>query len=242
MTTFDRAASVNRWRHRPLAEKALIGLGFLALSVSLPPWPGAALSGAVMLAITFLGARVPLRLWLAAAALPLGFLGCGALALAVQLGPDGMALNRAGLHQAALLCLRAAAATSCLLFLALTTPAAALIGGLRRLHLPAEIVEITLLTYRFTFLLAEEARAMAHAQRARLGHASRARWLRSTALLIAALLPRAMARARRLEQGLAARGWQGEMRVLAPTPRASRGVLAAVLALQGATVLVAGWI
>lgn len=240
VTTLDRAASLNRWRHRALAEKALIGLGFLALAVGLPPWPGAALSGLAVLGFTFAGARVPLRLWLAAVALPLGFLATGALMLMVQVGADGIALAPGGAERAALLCLRAMAATFCLMFLAFTTPAAELISGLRRLRVPAEIVELALLTYRFVFLIAEEAVAMTAAQRARLGHSSRRRWLRSTAMVIANLLPRALARARRLETGLAARGWQGEMRVLSAPVTLSRPMIALVLTVQGAILLLGG--
>ncbi len=240
VTTLDRAASLNRWRHRALAEKALIGLGFLALAVGLPPWPGAALSGLAVLGFTFAGARVPLRLWLAAVALPLGFLAAGALMLMVQVGADGIALAPGGAERAALLCLRAMAATFCLMFLAFTTPAAELISGLRRLRVPAEIVELALLTYRFVFLIAEEAVAMTAAQRARLGHSSRRRWLRSTAMVIANLLPRALARARRLETGLAARGWQGEMRVLSAPVALSRPMIALVLTVQGTILLLGG--
>lgn len=239
IATLDQAASLNRWRHRALSEKALIGLGFLGLAVALPPWPGAALVGLAMLGFTFIGARVPWRLWLAAVSLPLGFMATGALMLVVQIGPEGVGLAPEGVRQAALLCLRAMAATFCLMFLAFTTPAAELIGGLRALRVPAEIVELALLTYRFVFLLADEALAMTTAQRARLGHSSMRRWLRSSAMVIANLLPRAMARARRMETGLAARGWHGEMRVLRPSVAISRGMVATVLGVQ-ALILLSG--
>lgn len=235
----DRAASVNRWRHRPLAEKALIGLGFLALAITLPPWPGAALAGLAVLDFTFAGARVPLRPWLTAVAAPLGFLATGVLMLMVQIDAQGIALAPGGVGRAVLLGLRAMAGTFCLMFLAFTTPAAELIGGLRRLRLPAEIVELALLTYRFVFLLADEAAAMTTAQRARLGHSTRRRWLRSVGMVIANLLPRALDRARRLETGLAARGWQGGMPVLSARNPVSGLRLAFVGAVQ-ALVLCGG--
>jgi len=126
-----------------------------------------------------------------------------------------------------------------LMFLVMTTPMADLFGGLRRLAVPAELVELALLTYRFVFLIADEAAAMTAAQRARLGHSSRRRWLRSTARVIANLLPRALARARRMETGLAARGWQGEMRVLSPHVPACGRMLALVLTVQAAVLLAA---
>jgi len=199
------------------------------LSVALPPWPGAALCALAILGFTFAGARVPLRLWAAVAAFPLGFLATGAAMMLVQIGPQGIEAAPGGGQAAAFLILRAMAASFCLIFLGLTTPAADLLSGLRRLGLPAELVEIALLTYRFIFLIAESAVAMTHAQAARLGHATRRLWLRSTGLVIAGLLPRAMDRARRLETGLAARGWQGDMRVLgrrsAPRPLVVAGIL-----------------
>ena len=240
IATMDRIASQSRWRARPLAEKALIGLGGLGLAVALPPWPGAVFVALAILGVTFGPARVPLRFWASVAALPLGFLLTGAAVLLVQIGPAGLGLAPGGPEAAAHLCLRAMAATFCLLFLACTTPAADLLSGLRRLGVPGEIVEIALLTYRFVFILAEEAAAMTVAQRARLGHATKARWLRSNAQVIAALLPRALARARRLETGLAARGWQGEMRVLCPRPAASPVVLGLIAAALCALAVLGG--
>lgn len=228
----DRAANLNPWRHRALAEKVLAGLGFLALAVTLPPWPGAALVAGVMAALTLWGAKVPLRLWLSAMALPVGFMLTGAATLLVQIDAQGLSLAPGGMAAAGGLVLRAFAATACLLFLALTTPAVQLLSGLRRLGVPSEIVEIALLTYRFVFLLADAALAMTNAQRARLGHATPRLWLRSTGQVIANLLPRAMDRARRMELGLAARGWQGDMPVLTLRRAVSWRFLALVLGLQ----------
>lgn len=234
--TLDRAASQNRWRHRALEEKALIGFGFLTLALILPPWPGAVLVTLAILGFSFLGARVPVRLWLATAALPLGFLIAGTLMLLVKVGPAGVAFAPEGLVLAAELVARTMAATFCLMFIAMTTPMTDLFGGLRRLRVPPELVELALLTYRFVFLIADEAAAMTAAQRARLGHSSRRRWLRSTAMVIANLLPRALARARRMETGLAARGWKGEMRVL----KAQVPVCGRMLALVLWTLVVVG--
>ncbi len=238
----DRAASLSRWRNRPVAEKACLGLGFLILAVSLPPWPGAALVGGAMLVITFAGARVPFRLWATVAVLPVGFLAAGSVALMLQIGPDGLAPAPGGVAAAGLLTLRALAATSCLLFLALTTPATDLLSGLRRLGVPVEVVEIALLTYRFVFLIGDTAVAMTHAQRARLGHSTRRRRLRSVGLVIANLLPRALDQARRMETGLAARGWAGDMRVLSNTPRASPTALLAIFTLQVAVAAAGAWL
>ena len=41
MSPVDRAAHLNRWRHRSLTEKAALALGMLLLAFALPPGPGA---------------------------------------------------------------------------------------------------------------------------------------------------------------------------------------------------------
>ena len=233
-TAIDRAAYLNRWRQRALSEKVLLGLGMLALALILPPVPAAPIVAVLMSAIAILGARVPARTWLAASAVPLGFLLTGAATLMVDIGSNGIGFSPTGAVSAGMLVMRAMAGLSCLLFLALTTPATDLVGGMRRLGLPAEIVDIALLTYRFIFLLAASAASMDAAQQARLGHSTPRRRIRSLGLLTANLLPRALARARRMEQGLAARGWDGEMRVLHNRRAASVPVLAAIIVLMAA--------
>jgi cobalt/nickel transport system permease protein len=204
----------------------------LALAVGLPPFPGGALAGIVMLAFTFGPARVPFRTWLAAMAAPVGFLLTGAATLLFSVGPHGIALAPQGATAALELLTRSFSAIICLLFLSLTTPATDLVAGLRRLGVPRDLADVAMLTYRFVFTVADAAIAMDHAQQARLGHSTGRRWIRSLGILIANLLPRTLDRARRLETGLAARGWDGEMRVLSETPRASASVLAAILALE----------
>jgi len=158
------------------------------------------------------------------------------VSLLVQVDVNGIGLAPGGTLLAAQLIARSMAGVTCLLFLALTTPVTDLMGGLRRLGLSAEVTEIALLMYRFTFLLADTAQAMDAAQAARLGHDGARRRLRSLGMLVANLLPRALDRARRMEIGLAARGWHGEMRVLSPRMAVSWPGLAWTLALEGGTV------
>lgn len=230
MTPIDRVAHLNRWRHRSLTEKASLALGMLLLALILPPFPAAPLIAAIMAAAAMLGARVPPKVWLACVLAPAGFLATGVLPLLVQVDQGGLSLAPHGLPQAAALAARSLAGVTCLLFLALTTPVTDLMSGLRRLGLPAELADVGLLMYRFVFLLADTAAAMHAAQAARLGHAGWRRRLRSLGRLIANLLPRALDRARRMEVGLAARGWTGAMPVLSVRPRVSPTGLATVIA------------
>lgn len=233
----DRLAWAGVWRRRALADKMVLALGLMALALALPPWPGAALVLVTAWGAALGAARLPWRDWLRLNAAPLGFVLTGAATLAVEVGPGGFAL--AADHGAAALAtvLRAQAAASCLLLLAATTPTPDLVRGLRRLGLPAEITEIALLTWRFLFLLLDGAAAIHAAQDARLGWYGWRRSIRSLGLLIAQLLPRAMDGARRLEIGLAARGFAGPLPMLSPARPASAAFLGLTL---GGLILVAG--
>jgi cobalt/nickel transport system permease protein len=235
MSPVDRVAHLNRWRFRSLTEKAVLALGMLLLDITLPPFPVAIVVAAAMTLATLAGARAPVKVWLACAAGPTGFLLAGTLSLLLQIDASGLSLAPNGLRAAAELAARSEAGLTCLLFLALTTPTSDLMAGLRRLGLPAEITEVALLTYRFLFLLADTAQAMNTAQAARLGHVGLRRRLSSLGILIANLLPRALDRARRLEIGLSARGWHGEMRVLSRHDALSPSGLAAILLLEAGT-------
>ncbi len=234
MSPVDRTAHLNRWRNRALAEKALLSLGMLLPTIALPPFPAAVLVAVAMTVAALIGARVPWRLWLGVGFAPMGFAVTGALSLVVQWGDNGLSLAPHGIEDAAALLLRSWAGVSCLLFLSLTTPATDLIGGLRKLGIPAELAEIALLVYRFVFQLADIAAAMHASQAARLGHVGWKRRLRSLGLLAANLMPRAFDRAHRLEIGLAARGWQGEMRVLSPKRPLSAVALGLILLSEAA--------
>lgn len=230
MIPSDRLAHTSRWRTRSLTEKSLLSLGLLALALTLPPWPGAALVLAAAAACAVAAGTPPaalLRLGLG----PLAFILTGAATLLVQGGGDGLHFSADGATQAGLLVLRALAAVSALLLLTVTTPASDLVQGLRRLGLPAEVAEVALTTYRLLFVLLDTAAAIHASQQARLGTTGWRRRIHSSGLLAGVLLPRALDRAHRLELGLAARGFDGSLRTLSPAHPVSRRGLAAIAAL-----------
>ena len=234
-STIDRIAHSNRWRSRSLVEKSALAFGLLAVSLAFPPWPTAAVVLVVAVAATVGAAGVPVRAWALAMAAPMGFVVTGAATLLVTVGADGLGIAPNGLGEAVALTLRAGAATAAMLTLALTTPATDLVAGLARLRVPAELIELALLIYRFLFLLGDTLATMQAAQEARLGHVGWRRRIRSSGLLAANLLPRALDRAHRMEAGLAARGWSGgPLRVLTPRRPVSAAGLASVVAMLAA--------
>jgi len=160
MSHIDTSANLNRWRRKSLAEKALLALGLLLIAVAVPSWVSALLVVVLMTGATLLGARVVPSVWFKAVTAPLGFLAIGLVTLVIQVHGWHVTLAPNGFELAGRLGARALAGLTCLLFLALTTPAADLVAGLRRIGLPPEIAEMALLMYRFLFLLTNTAEAM----------------------------------------------------------------------------------
>ena len=84
--------------------------------------------------------------------------------------------------------------------------------------------------YRFVTLTMGVAERTRLAQANRLGYSGVRRSIRSTGMLAATLLPRGLDRARRMETGLAARCYAGELRTLSsPIPLSPRFVAAALV-------------
>ena len=100
--------------------------------------------------------------------------------------------------------------------------------------MPDPLVEVANLTYRLVFVLLESTRTIAEAQAARLGYTGYRTSLRSSGSLVAAVFVRSWMRARRLEEGLAGRGYVDSLRTLDPPLRSSGRFLACALALVAA--------
>ncbi|MBF0423850.1 MAG: hypothetical protein HQL73_12755, partial [Magnetococcales bacterium] len=120
MLSIDTVAHGNHWRSRSLTEKNILALGMMAIAIGSPPLPAAPLILIVMTAVALLGAKIPVKLWLACITGTLGFILAGSLSLVVHLGPDGLGLATDGLAAASALTLKALAGFTCLQFLALT--------------------------------------------------------------------------------------------------------------------------
>ncbi len=242
----DDHAYGNRWRHLNPAEKGLLaGLALLAALLARTP-SAAALVFAGMAALTVGGARIPLLVYLRLLLLPAGFLLVGTAGLAVsftggdlQLGHWPLYLHYAGLEPAALALARSLGAVAALYFLALTTPMTEIVGLLRRLHVPALLLELMVLAYRQIFVFGRIAVEMRQAQASRLGYASVGNSFRSLAALAANLYLRGHYRSRLLHRSLVGRGYEDELRWLERDyPRSTRNLLLAV-ALGGGLVALA---
>ncbi len=80
-----------------------------------------------------------------------------------------------------------------------------------RFHLPATLVEIAVLTYRYLFLLAEEAERVRQAQASRLGHRTWWSSVKSFGNLIGMIVVRSYDRAERVNDAMMLRGYTGNI-------------------------------
>lgn len=247
----DCLAHTNRWRRRHVAEKLALAGGMLLLSLLLPPVPGGLLISGVMASAALLGAGIPVRAYLRVLAAPLGFLLAGSASLLVSLvpAPGGgwqFLLSPEGTATATAVLCRSLAGVSCLTFLILTVPMGDLLPLAQRVRSLRPVTEVALLIYRFLFLFDRTRQSIWLAQASRLGYGNLRLSYRSLGMLTAALLGRVLDRASRLETGLAARGYGGELRVLPVQRPLSAPAFAAIAALELAVaflslVLNGGW-
>ena len=227
----DDAAWSSAWRGRSPADKLLLCAGLLICALALPAWPGAVLVTAAAVVLAVGPARVPAGTFLRAIRWPLAFIAVGAVTAVVTLDGGGLSWAPDAAARAGQLAGRAVAGSAAVLLLATTTPMSDLLPLLRRLRVPAAVIEVASVTYRLLFVLLERLVAVREAQTARMGWSTAGRSYRSAGMLAAAVLTRSWDRARRMQDGLAGRGMEAGLRVLPDERRSSRPFRAAALAL-----------
>ncbi len=188
------------------------------------------LMGAVLV---FRGGVRPVE-YLAWLALPAGFLLAGTIAVAVDVSASrgdfiisvpvlGLyaGVTSAGLSATLHLFFRVLAAVSCMYFIAFTTPVTDIARSMSVVGVPLLLIEITLLVYRFVFLLLDTAAAMIKAQKSRLGYISLQASFRSISSLASNLFVFSASRSEEIYVAMECRGYDGTLRVLSPEKNAS---------------------
>ena len=128
-----------------------------------------------------------------------------------------------------------------------TTPALGLLSALRALKLPAILVSVVMLMYRYLFVLVEEAQRMLRARTARsaaIGTASGGSvvWrAKSAGGMAGSLFIRTLDRSERIYMAMLARGYDGSIRqqTVAPLGRAAFAQIGLPLALFAAVAVTA---
>lgn len=238
----EQSAYASPWRGIAPEAKGLFALAGLAAAFAGATRPLASLAvTALVLAVTFVGARVSPLLYLRVAAPPLFFLAISGLTLAYSVTPADHAWSLAatGTAQAQAVTLRSLGALAALLFLVLTTPLTDLVALARRLRTPELLLDLMVLGYRSLFVLSQSIADMRTAQAARLGYAGHRRSLRSLGQLVANLTLQVWDRSHGLHQAALARNGDGPLRFLAPD-HANRQQHTALAGLAGLGLLAMG--
>jgi len=231
--TIDTAAygsPMLKWS--PLAKLFLI-LSLLILNIASPSIWMSVFSGAVGLTLLLYGSsfRLPslmLKLFIYAQV----FIIMGAFIFAVVTPGNVVAdihlwfftirLTSEGISFALLLYARATAALLLMFSFAISTPVPHMATALRKLKLPDVFVEMTVLIYRYTFLLMESAERMHLAAECRFGYSTRRRSMRTTAKLSVGVFMRALDTAERGQVTLQCRNYRGEFRSLSEHEKRSK--------------------
>jgi cobalt/nickel transport system permease protein len=228
----DTLAYTNRLRDLPPEQKGLFALGMLCLAffahlpvqMAIIIWMGIWIVGyagipagiylKMLLAIsTFLVMSLPMMLINIVSVnsqLPVQADSAGGWII----GSWYMYLSHRGMEQALPVLTRSLASVSCMFFLLLTTPFAEVLQMLRRIGLPSIITELLQMMYRFIFSLLAAAEQLWIAMQARGGDRNWRSKMRSLSQLVTLLFQNTIMRYHQLSLGLAARGYNGEVKVL----------------------------
>lgn len=98
-------------------------------------------------------------------------------------------------------------------FLILTTPITDIIRGLRKVRIPALLIQLMVLIYRSIFIFLREAGNIHLAQSIRFGYRDRKRSIKSLALLISSLFTRIIIKHKEMNIGLECKLYDGEFRL-----------------------------
>ena len=197
----------------------MVTLAYTILVVSTPPHHLLAfVVYAGLLSWVIALSRVPVShiLFRAAAILPFSVLAACWLPFlkegpTVTLWGGAVELSTAGLWLFAGVAMKSFLGASAAILLASVTPFSALLSGLRKLGMPVILVDMLTLTYRYLFVLLEEAMRLRRAAAAR-GY--RPRWLGQALLvgrLVGQLFMRSYERAERVYGAMLQRGYRGQM-------------------------------
>lgn len=130
-------------------------------------------------------------------------------------GPWGLQVSGPGLLAAAVLLVKFAADILMTLVLVTTTPFEELAWALRWWRVPRALVEVLLMTFRYSFVLVDELERMVRTARLRgVGNAPFGRRLRAYGRILGAHLLRSLDRAERVYQAMLLRGFRSGLKRL----------------------------
>lgn len=245
----DRYAYTNKLAKSAPATKIIFALSTLVISVvSQPPL----VSPFIFLINTILilnYAKIPTRFYFEMLLYPIAtallscllialFFGYGEPFMEIALPWFSLTIFKNGITMAITTLLRVVGGLSCLYFLVLTTSITDILITLRRIRIPVILIELSLLIYRYIFLLLDGAKQMNTAQELRLGHSGWKNKIRSTALLSGNLFIRTLEQGERTFTAMSARGYDGEIRTIDDLPNPKVWSIVGIVAFDLLLILV----
>lgn len=198
----------------------------LVLCVASPtPWVPLVLT-LIMAFLTVWGGGIHFHDYLALLSLPAAFLLLSGLALLWDYAPvkagaaaipflnGWLVVTTAAQVRARLVMARALGAVSCLYFLSLSTTMPEILSVLRRAHVPSVMTELSVLIYRYLFVLLSAYQDMKDAATSRLGYSGFARSVRTTGAVYGNLLAASFRRSGACFDAMESRCYDGEIRFL----------------------------
>ena len=225
----DRYLEGRSWFHSADARiKLVMALGFIFATTSIPP--GKWIGFAAMLALVWLAAAISrvglLRAFLRSLiaipfiliALPTVFTKPGLPLFELDLTLFALTGTQEGLDFFISVLLKSWASVTAAVVLTATTPPLRLLEALRALRIPAVLVAIVMLMYRYLFVLVDEAQSLMRARTARsaaIGPKSGGSLVwraKSAGGMAGSLFIRTLDRSERIYMAMLARGYDGTLR------------------------------
>jgi cobalt/nickel transport system permease protein len=165
--------------------------------------------------------KIPGKAYLRLMKVPVAFLLMGGAAIMVQIGSGynsmfyisffqtKLYITKDSLTLAGNVTLKALAAISAFYMLTLSTPMGEIISVFRRLHVPALVLELMHLIYRYIFILSETNQKQKNATKSRLGYCDLKTSFRTFSSEMANLLVLSMKKADMYYDAMEARGYEG---------------------------------
>lgn len=236
----DDYAHTNGLRKLDTRVKLLLGVGCILIGIVSPTPHAPLFMGLTLGCVTVLLARIPAGIYLRLLAIPASFAATSCLVILLLSGGGAVIAEWTVLGQslvvtaesadlALLLLARTFGGMSALFFIALTTPTVELFGVMRGLHLPQEFIDLSMLIYRYIFILIGEAIAIRNAQVMRHGYTTFRRSLSSFSMLAAMLFLRSWEKGEDLLRAMDARCYDGKLSVIEQEGRIPTKALFAVI-------------
>ncbi len=215
----DKAANSSRLSTLSPELKLIFSLYCLINCIAADNIPTSLLTFAVSAAIVCGAGGLPLRRFMHCIRIPLAFTAMASAALMIGAEDErsivsllGLGISIEGAMYALGIFLRCMGAVGAMYTLSLTTPAYAVFGVLRRIHIPIDIVETAELVYRYIFVLYDSYINVRTAQESRLGYCTLRAGYHSVSMLGAAVFLKAMQQAKRSIDAAGSRGYTGAVK------------------------------